>query len=62
MCKEEHPTVDCHRVPAVEVCSGRHLDHHFMVENEVREIVTPQALNKIILDFSERADNKELGL
>ena len=62
MCNEEHPTVDCHRVAAVEVCSGRHLDHHFMVENKVREIVTPQAVNKMFeLDFSERTDDKELG-
>ena len=62
MCKEEHPAVDCHRVAAVEVCSGRHLNHHFMVENKVREIVTTQALNKMFeLDFSERAGDKELG-
>ena len=33
-----------------------------MVENKVREIVTPQALNKMFeLDFSEQADDKELG-
>ena len=62
MCNEEHPAVDCHRVAAVEVSSGRHLDHHFMVENKVREIVTPQAVNKMFeLDFSERTDDKELG-
>ena len=62
MCNEEHPTADCHRVAAVEVCSGRHLDHHLMVENKVREIVTPQAVNKIFeLDFSEQTDDKELG-
>jgi len=46
----------------MEVCSGRHLDHHFMVENTVREIVTPQVLNKMFeLDFSERTDDKEQG-
>ena len=62
MCNEEHPTVNCHRVAAMEVCSGRHLDHHFVVENKVREIVTPQALNKMFeLDFSERTDDKEQG-
>ena len=55
MCNDEHPTVNCHRVAAMEVCSGRHLDHHFMVENKVREIVSPQVLNKMFeLDFSER--------
>jgi len=40
-CNEDHPTVNCHRVAGREVCSRRHLDHHFMVENKVREIVTP---------------------
>jgi len=60
MCGKEHPIVICHRVAAKEVGSGRHLDHHFMVESKVREIVTPQALNKMLeLDFSERTDNKE---
>lgn len=47
MCREEHPAVDCRRVAAVEVCSGGHLDNHLMVENKVREIVTPQAVNKM---------------
>ena len=62
MCNEEHPAVDCHRVAAVESCSSRHLDHHLMVENKVREIVTPQEVNKMFkLDFSERTDDKELG-
>jgi len=62
MCNEEHSTVNCHRVTAMEVCSGRHLDHHFMVENKVREIVTPQVLNKMFeLDFSQRSDDKEQG-
>ena len=62
MCIEEHPAVDSLRVAGVEVCSGRHLDHHFMVEDKVREIITPQAVNKMFqLDFSEQTDGKELG-
>ena len=62
MCNEEHPTVNCRRVAAMEVCSGRHLDHHFVVENKVREIVTPQVRNNMFeLDFSERNDDKEQG-
>ena len=37
-------------------------DHHFKVENKVREVATPQALNKIFeLDFSEQTDDKEQG-
>ena len=60
MCGKEHPTIICHKVAAKEVGSGRHLDHHFMVESKVREIVTPQALNEMLaLDFSERTDDKE---
>ena len=53
MCSEEHPTVNCHRVAAMDVCSGKHLDHLFMVEKKVREITTPQVLNKMFeLDLS----------
>ena len=60
MCDTELSSVNCHRVAATEVGSGRHLDHHFMVERRVKEIVTPQALNKMLeLDFSERTEDKE---
>ena len=60
MCDTEYSNVNCHRVAATEVGSGRHLDHHFMVESRVKEIVTPQALNKMLeLDFSERMEDKE---
>jgi len=60
MCSKEHPTIICHRGAAKEVDSGRHLDHHFMVESKVREIVTPQALNEMLqLDFSGRTGEKD---
>ena len=60
MCGTEHPNANCHKVAATEVGSGRHLDHHFMVESKVREIVTQQVLNKTLeLDFTERTDDKE---
>ena len=60
MCGTEHPNVNCHRFAAMEVSSGKHLDHHFMVESRVKEIVTPQALNKMLeLDFRERTEDKE---
>ena len=59
-CDTEHSNVNCHRVAATKVGSGRHLDHHFMVESRVGEIVNQQALNKMLeLDFSERTENKE---
>ena len=61
MSNKELPTMSCNRVATKEVGSGRHLDHHFVVENKVREVVTPQALNKMFeLDFSERTENKGL--
>ena len=60
MCNKEHSTVSCSRVAVKEVGSDRPFDHHFMVE--VKEIVTPQALNKMFeLDFSERPDDKKQG-
>ena len=62
MCNKEHSTVSCSRVAVKEVGSDRPFDLHFMVEDKVKEIVTPQALNKMFkLDFSERPDNKKQG-
>ena len=62
MCNKEHSTVSCSRVAVKEVGSDRPFDHHFMVEDKVKEIVTPQALNKMFeLDFSERPDDKKQG-
>ena len=59
-CGTEYSNINCNRIAATEVGSGRHLDHHFMVESRVREIVNQQALNKMLeLDFSERTENKE---
>ena len=60
MCGTEHPNVNCHRVAAAGVGSGRHLDYHFMIESKVREIVTQQVLNKTLeLEFTERMEDKE---
>ncbi|XP_074606450.1 uncharacterized protein LOC141859501 [Acropora palmata] len=62
MCNKEHSTVSCSRVAVKEVGSDRPFDHHFMVEDKVKEIVTPQALNKMFeLDFSEKPDDKKQG-
>ena len=62
MCNKEHSTVSCSRVAVKEVGSDRPFDHHFMVEDKVKEIVTPQALNKMFeLDFNERPDDKKQG-
>lgn len=60
MCSTKHPVVSCCRVAAKEVGSGKHHGHHFMVETKVREMVTPQTLNKMFeLDFTEQMDDKE---
>ena len=39
MSNKELPMANCNRVAAKEVGSDRHLDHHFMVEDKVREIL-----------------------
>lgn len=60
MSSTKHPVVSCCRVAAKEVGSGKHHGHHFMVETKVREMVTPQTLNKMFeLDFTEQMDDKE---
>ena len=62
MSNKEHLVVSCNRIAAKEIGSERHFDHHFMIENKVKELVTPQALNKMFqLDFCERSDDKEQG-
>ena len=55
--KKDHQTVNCNRIAVVEVGSEKPLDHHFAVEDKVKEIVTPQALIRMFeLDFPERSD------
>lgn len=60
MCNKEHSTVICNRVAAKEIGSERLFDHHFMVEDKVKEIITPQALDVMFgLDFRVRPKEKE---
>ena len=48
---------NCNRIAVVEVGSEKPLDHHFAVQDKVKEIVTPQALIRMFeLDFPERSD------
>lgn len=57
MSNKEHQSINCNRIAAKEIGSQRYFDHHFVVEDKVREIVTPQAVNKMFeLDFSERTE------
>ena len=57
--KKDHQTVNCNRIAVVEVGSEKPLDHHFAVEDKVKEIVTLQALIRMFeLDFPERSDER----
>ena len=42
MCKKEHSTVSCSRVAVKEIGSDRPFDHHFMVEDKVRDRTLPR--------------------
>ncbi|XP_028418430.1 uncharacterized protein LOC114543776 [Dendronephthya gigantea] len=59
MSNDDH-SVDCHRIIVQEVGSNKPSEHHFMVEESVKELVTPEALNKMFeLDFNERHSQKD---
>ncbi len=52
-------TVDCHRIMVQEVSADKPSDRHFMVEESVKELVTPEALNRMFeLDFNEQHHGK----
>ncbi|CAB4008562.1 Hypothetical predicted protein [Paramuricea clavata] len=52
--------VDCHRIVVQEIGSDKPSEHHFMVEDSVKELVTPESLNKMFeLEFNERHCQKE---
>jgi hypothetical protein len=52
--------VDCHRIIVQEIGSDKHSGHYFMVEESVKELVTPDSLNKMFeLEFNERHCQKE---
>ena len=56
-------TVNCNRIVAKEISSEVPMDHHFAVDQVVKEILTPDALNRMMeLDFSERKVSNEHGL
>ena len=59
MSKKDHQTVNCNGIAVVEVGSEKLFDHHFAVDDKVKEIVTPQALIRMfVLDFPERSDER----
>lgn len=54
--------VSCHRISVEEIVAGKPFRHHFVLESRVKEILTPQTLNKMFeLDFNERSCEMEHG-
>ena len=48
-------TVDCNRIIVPEAGLDRPSDHHFIIEKSVKELVTPEALNKMFeFEFNKR--------
>ncbi|XP_068692637.1 uncharacterized protein [Montipora foliosa] len=59
MTSTEQQKVDCNRIAAFKVGSEKLLGHDFAIEDKVKEIIVPLALNKMFeLDFHERFDEK----
>ena len=56
-------TVNCNRIVAKEIRSDVAVDHYFAVDQVVKEILTPEALNRMMeIDFSERKVENERSL
>ena len=51
-----------HRVLVEEIVPGKPFQHHFVLESKIKEIITPQALNRMLeLEFNERSGEMEYG-
>ena len=56
-------TVNCNRIVVKEIRSDVPVDHYFAVDQMVKEILTPEALNRMMeIDFSERKVENERSL
>ena len=54
--------ISCHRVLVEEIVPGKPFQHHFVLESKIKEIITPQALNRMLeLEFNERSGETEYG-
>lgn len=61
-CSEGCTNSSCHRILVEEVIMGKPFGHHFVLVSKVKEIITPQAFNKMFkLQFSERSCEQEYG-
>ena len=59
MTSSQQQKVDCNRIAAFEVGSEKLLGHNFAIEDKVKEIIVPLAMNKMFeLDVHERFDEK----
>ena len=57
---QEQTQASCHRVIAKEVNSDKPSQHHFIIENKVKEVITPKDLNRMLeLEFHERPGDNE---
>jgi hypothetical protein len=60
MAREDHAMTKCNRIVAKEVLSELPMNHHFAVDQVVKEIISPGMFNKMMeIDFSERKGNNE---
>ena len=57
---QEQTQASCHRVIVKEVELDKPSQHHFIIENKVKEVVTPKDLNIMLeLEFNERPGDNE---
>ena len=59
---QNHTQLSCSRIYVKEVNSGTIADHHFMFHSQVKEVLTPTSVNKMMeLEFHERSNDNCLG-
>ena len=58
----ERTTASCNRIVAKEIDSERKMEHHFTIDKVVKEIISPEALNRMMeIDFNQRKVSNEHG-
>ena len=57
---KEQTKASCHWVIFKEVDSHKPSQHHFVIKNRIKEVITPKDLNRMLeLEFSERPGDNE---
>ncbi len=60
MSSKDSTTVSCNRIIAKEICSEEPMDHHFAVDQVVKEIISPEALTRMWeIEFNEEKGSNE---